>query len=253
MKKKTGAKSFFVFIFCLVWGIALHSIGFAQVIDCACSSSFSVGNRVVLSSGGGPPLGTEGTVVCGSEGTPPLLVEWDDWFDGHNGNGNCDCGATPGPSSSMWFHACDAVTPTLVNLVSFTCEESEGGVLLEWETASEIDNAGFHLWRGEAGGSDSGQITETLILATGSPIEGAEYSYEDMDAAPGVTYLYELEDIDTNGASTLHGPCEVTMKPLFCGTLSAVSGLAVFSLVLPFVAVMALWFRRRDPCLSRDT
>jgi len=94
--------------------------------------------------------------------------------------------------------------PTLITLVSFTATETEDGVLLEWETASEIENAGFNIWRkdGEAGTYE--RINTTFILAEGSPTQGATYSYTDYTVYPGDTYYYRLEDVDTNGKSTFH-------------------------------------------------
>jgi hypothetical protein len=35
---------------------------------------------------------------------------------------------------------------------------------------------------------------------------GASYQFADESAAPGVTYYYWLEDVDTYGSATLHGP-----------------------------------------------
>jgi hypothetical protein len=92
----------------------------------------------------------------------------------------------------------------VVDLASFTATEFEDHVLLEWVTASEIDTAGFHLWRSEKEDGEYIRITDSLIPAKGSPTLGAEYEYEDLDVEPGRTYYYKLEDIDTNGVSTFH-------------------------------------------------
>jgi hypothetical protein len=92
----------------------------------------------------------------------------------------------------------------VVNLVSFTATGFEDHVLLAWETASEIDNAGFHLWRSETEDGEYVRITNSLIPAKGSPTSGARYEYEDFDVEPGRTYYYKLEDIDTDGVSTFH-------------------------------------------------
>ena len=91
-----------------------------------------------------------------------------------------------------------------MNLVSFNAEALEDSVLLTWETASEIDNAGFHLWRSETEDGQYVRITDSLIPAEGSPALGAEYEYEDFDVEPGKTYYYKLEDIDTDGVNTFH-------------------------------------------------
>ncbi len=94
--------------------------------------------------------------------------------------------------------------PLVVDLVSFSAEALEDRVLLKWVTASEIDNAGFHLWRSDAANSTYSRITSTLIPAEGSPSQGASYEYEGSDVEPGRTYYYKLEDLDTDGVSTFH-------------------------------------------------
>ena len=105
-------------------------------------------------------------------------------------------------------------TPLLVELVSFTAQAVEKHMLVEWETASENNTAGFHLWRSETLGGGYARITEYLIPAEGGPSWGAEYEYEDLDVVSGRTYYYELEDIDYGGISTFHGPVWARI-PLF--------------------------------------
>ncbi|MCF6148545.1 MAG: PEF-CTERM sorting domain-containing protein [Candidatus Kuenenia sp.] len=79
-----------------------------------------------------------------------------------------------------------------------------GSVILLWETAVEIDNAGFNLYRSDAPGTRYNKINETLIEAAGGSFSGASYRYTDT---PGEgTFFYLLEDVDYNGVSTLHGP-----------------------------------------------
>ena len=101
--------------------------------------------------------------------------------------------------------------PLVVDLVSFTAEALEDRMLLEWETASEIDNAGFHLWRTDTEDAEYNRITDYLIPAEGGPTQGAIYSYEDLYVGPGVTYYYQLEDIDYDGVSAFHGPVSATL------------------------------------------
>ena len=105
----------------------------------------------------------------------------------------------------------EQVGPLVVDLVSFTAEGLEDHVFLEWETASEIDNAGFHIWRTETEDAEYDRITDYLIPAEGGPTQGAEYSYEDFAVVPGLTYYYHLEDIDYDGISAFHGPVSATL------------------------------------------
>ncbi|MEN8217394.1 MAG: Calx-beta domain-containing protein [Pseudomonadota bacterium] len=96
---------------------------------------------------------------------------------------------------------------TFVSLADFTATANETGILLEWQTATEFDNAGFHLWRATGEGWKSGdystviRLTEQLIPAQGN---SSVYSYRDTEVESGITYYYGLEDIDLNGQSTFH-------------------------------------------------
>jgi len=96
---------------------------------------------------------------------------------------------------------------TLVTLNEFTAMALETGILLEWQTATELDNAGFHLWRATGEAWKYGdystviRLTEQLIAAQG---DFSVYSYIDADLETGATYYYGLEDIDLNGQSTYH-------------------------------------------------
>ena len=95
---------------------------------------------------------------------------------------------------------------TVVVLASFTATAHDGYVLVEWETASEMDNDGFNLWRGQAQAGPYTQLNTDLIPARGGPTTGASYSYLDDAVSNGVTYWYKLEDVDIHGMSTFHGP-----------------------------------------------
>jgi hypothetical protein len=87
-------------------------------------------------------------------------------------------------------------------------------VVLSWTTASEIDNAGFNLYRSESADGEYVKINASLIPAEGSPTQGATYQYVDRDVKNRTTYYYKLEDIDLNGNSTMHGPVSAEPRRL---------------------------------------
>ena len=100
-------------------------------------------------------------------------------------------------------------TTTYIELISFTGKaKNDGTVTLTWETAAEIDNAGFNCYRARAKKGAYQNLNSFLIPAPGSPQEGAVYEYTDTPGCPGV-YYYKLEDIDTSGASDMHVPVRV--------------------------------------------
>ena len=94
-------------------------------------------------------------------------------------------------------------SPTLIELASFTAAVYPDRVVLDWETATEIDNAGFRLWRSESVNGDYVGIDDEMIAAKGDEVTGAAYSYEDS-TDDGAKYFYRLEDIDYSGESTFH-------------------------------------------------
>lgn len=100
----------------------------------------------------------------------------------------------------------DADDPTLVDLVSFTTGGLENAVVLEWETASEIDTAGFNILRRAEPGDAYTRITDVLIPSVGGPAWGASYLFEDDEVTPGRVYTYLLQDVDFQGQTDEHGP-----------------------------------------------
>jgi hypothetical protein len=83
-------------------------------------------------------------------------------------------------------------------------------VTLKWATTSEVDNAGFNVYRAELKNGEYLKINPALIPAQGSPTQGASYEYIDKNAKNGRACFYKLEDIDIHGTSTMHGPVNVT-------------------------------------------
>ena len=104
---------------------------------------------------------------------------------------------------------------TLITLSSFTAIPSDRQVTLEWTTESEIDNAGFNLYRSEVENGNYSKINSSLIPAKGSSTQGAAYGFDDNNVQNRKTYYYKLEDIDLNGTSTMHGPVKATPRLIF--------------------------------------
>jgi hypothetical protein len=100
--------------------------------------------------------------------------------------------------------------PTAITLASFIAKAGADHVILTWETASEINNEGFNLWRGEAADGPYTKINASLIPAQGDADTGASYTYTDTAVVKGVTYYYKLEDVDVHGVSAFHGPVSAT-------------------------------------------
>jgi hypothetical protein len=92
-----------------------------------------------------------------------------------------------------------------VDLLYFYATPESDGILLEWETAQEIDNAGFYIQRHSETDDDFVRIGE-FIPSGGDPFAGQYYSTNDNTAIVGVLYYYRLEMIDASGLSEFSEP-----------------------------------------------
>ncbi len=115
-------------------------------------------------------------------------------------------------TDSAYFSDCG---PTLITLSSYTAKASNGWVKLEWVTESEIDNAGFNIYRSETEVGGYEKINDALIPAKGSATQGTKYDFIDSSAKNRKTYFYMLEDIDLAGVVTSHGPVSVTPRLIY--------------------------------------
>lgn len=110
-------------------------------------------------------------------------------------------------------------------------QESQTAVILvEWNTASELNTAGFNLFRSESAEGPFEKINPQLVPASPDPLAGGKYTYRDEAVEPGKTYFYELEDIENTGGSTRYGPIEVTSErggklQIFLSLILAIVGL----------------------------
>jgi hypothetical protein len=82
-------------------------------------------------------------------------------------------------------------------------------VVVEWSTASELDTAGFNLYRSQSPEGPFTQINTDLIPASPDPLTGGSYKYEDRQAKAGLVYYYQLEGVEYNGNNSRFGPIEV--------------------------------------------
>ena len=76
---------------------------------------------------------------------------------------------------------------------------SRSTVVVTWETVSEVDTAGFLLYRGEVPDGPFHLLVQTPIPAMGDPLVGASYRYEDREVVWGQRYFYQLEEVERSG------------------------------------------------------
>ncbi|MBN1661921.1 MAG: choice-of-anchor J domain-containing protein [Anaerolineae bacterium] len=94
--------------------------------------------------------------------------------------------------------------PTAVSLSYFEAVAAAGAIRLEWETASDLHNLGFNLYRRVAPGGERLLVNDELIpaQAPGSP-GSALYRWLDAGVTPGTGYIYTLESVDLNGRASV--------------------------------------------------
>lgn len=94
-----------------------------------------------------------------------------------------------------------------VELTSFSAHVAGDNVILEWETASETNNAGFAIERRRDGFS-----FEEIAFVKGSGTVSEARSYRYVTDTPIGTYLYRLKQLDFDGVFEYSSVVEVTRE-----------------------------------------
>jgi hypothetical protein len=98
-----------------------------------------------------------------------------------------------------------------VELISFTASTSGNNVLLNWSTASELNNKGFEIERSSVNGHWS---LVGFVEGNGTTTEQKNYSYKDSSLTSG-KYFYRLKQIDYNGRFRYSQEVEVDLSNPF--------------------------------------
>ncbi len=115
------------------------------------------------------------------------------WWRVFGHDGAC---ASSSPSEVWFFSTVDDPVP--VELLHFGASPRENAITLEWQTASEVNSAGFELQRS----TDEGRIFEKIAWIDsqqGNSIDLRTYQYTDSEVKKGVPYYYRLKQIDLDG------------------------------------------------------
>ena len=86
-----------------------------------------------------------------------------------------------------------------VMLSHFRSQRTDSGVIIEWSTASEVDNAGFNILRSETKSGRFAKVNPSLIVGAGTTSESHDYQWTDTTAKPNVSYYYRIEDVSFAG------------------------------------------------------
>ena len=107
---------------------------------------------------------------------------------------------------TYWGHATDIGNPGYrkggylpVSLSQFRAVRTEAAVVLSWTTESELNNAGFNIYRSATRTGKFTQVNALLISGSGTTAERRAYQWKDTTARPNVAYYYRIEDVSFNG------------------------------------------------------
>jgi predicted GH43/DUF377 family glycosyl hydrolase len=110
------------------------------------------------------------------------------------------CGTT---SSIMFRIGLASVFPLSVELTSFTATSQLGKVILNWSTATEINNLGFEIERASSSttpGQEKLWRTIGFVPGKGTTTEPQEYSYiDDISEVNATSLVYRLKQMDFLG------------------------------------------------------
>lgn len=85
-------------------------------------------------------------------------------------------------------------------------EDTELKNKLKWTTASEVDNFGFDIYRGESEEGPFVKMTEDPLPGAGTTDEPQSYLWEDYDIEKGKDYYYYIESISMDGVREKFSP-----------------------------------------------
>jgi hypothetical protein len=136
-----------------------------------------------------------------------------EWINASRDSHNADLNTSV--STGAWHHIVGAHDGTTLriyvdgsdaNTTTDTTTGSGEDVDVFWETGSETDNIGFHLYRSGSANGEYLPLTEKVIPAAAYMNESPQYHFVDAEVTCAELYYYKLEGIDVHGRRTLHGP-----------------------------------------------
>jgi hypothetical protein len=114
-------------------------------------------------------------------------------------------GGTPGAGTEQFDAiACGTLIYIPVELTSFTASVNETEVMLNWRTATELNNSGFEIERN----SGAGYVSIGFVPGAGTISDPQLYSFNDLDLTAG-QYSYRLKQIDYDGTFEYTGEVSV--------------------------------------------
>ena len=105
---------------------------------------------------------------------------------------------------------------------------------VEWDTATELETAGFNVYRRTNAADEFSRINDKLIPSTGSGLTGATYTFTDKYVTAGETYFYLLEEVELDSTTNRYE------NDIFSYTVPTVTWWAMLFTAVSLLAGMAL-------------
>ena len=86
-----------------------------------------------------------------------------------------------------------------VELSYFRAEHTTEGVIVKWITESEVDNAGFYIYRSLTKDGKFRVVNQRMIQGAGTTGERNAYTWTDTTAKPNTVYYYRIADVSYAG------------------------------------------------------
>jgi len=131
---------------------------------------------------------------------------------------------------------------SLAPLALAACAPAPARIVVQWTTATEINTAGFNVYRSERAEGPYTKLNAQLIPASDA-LTGGKYQYEDTTVVAGKTYYYQLEDVEYGGVTARHGPIVITASGGW-GQAEWWMGIGVGALVVSALLLVARRVRR---------
>jgi hypothetical protein len=116
-------------------------------------------------------------------------------------------------------------------------------IVIRWSTETEVNTAGFNLYRASREDGPWEKINERLIPGAPDPLRGGTYVFTDTEVIAGQTYWYELEEVETSGKTTRLQRTEAVAEARSAGQQD---GLPCGTALLPVAALVAVVTVRRN-------
>ena len=160
----------------------------------------------ITSGVGSSPLGVDDNTIaywnCDEGSGTTLLSQQGTGFSAHNGIFGIVHGGMS-PTYRLWNYAAEDL-PLPAELTTFFAENGNGNVILHWTTESELENAGFHIYRSMNRENGFQRINSSIIPSAGNSEITQIYTYEDHHVTNGIPYYYKISEEDINGHETMH-------------------------------------------------